>query len=240
LIGSTPASDRYRPLFMLAVALLLLSCSTDERPPAESSKSQTDGITFFDVGADTVFSDALRERLRKSLGPDAIEYRGTMNLAFNEKGFLQRHFAGLAQLNQRLNTPPGERVEHDTVKLVYRYAARENLPFSYVELVFSNSTGKPLYIQIRSRKDLADIIQTLEAKYGPPQAIDQPADAGRYFFWTDRGDVLLVAIVPTWRGDQESRMVIYYVDNLEKLIAAEEKERREKEEARRRAGEKIF
>ncbi|MFZ0611552.1 MAG: hypothetical protein WAM73_04885 [Desulfobacterales bacterium] len=239
--GSTPPPRRYRPSLLPAVAvlLLLLSCSTDERPPDES-KGQTEGITFFDVGDKTVFSDALRERLSKNLGPDAIEYRGTIDLEFNEKGFLQRHFPGLDRLNQRLNTPAGERVEHNTVKLVFRYAARENLPFSYVELVFSSATGQPLFIQIRSRKDLADIIQTLEAKYGPPQTIDQPAVAGRHFFWTDRGDVLLVSIVPTWRGDEESRLVIYYVDNLEKLIAAEEKERREKEEERRRAGEKIF
>jgi hypothetical protein len=52
--------------------------------------------------------------------------------------------------------------------------------------------------------------------------------------------VLLVSIIPTWRGDKEYRLVIYYVDNLEKLVAVEEKERRQKEEERRRAGEKIF
>ncbi len=239
--GSTPASRLYRPWFLLAVAaLVMLSCSADERPSGESSKSGMEGITFFDVGAETVFSDALRERLRKSLGPDAIEHRGTIDLEFNEKGFLQRHFPVLDRLNQRLNTPAGERVEHDTVKLVYRYAVKENLPFSYVELVFSNATGQPLFIQIRSRKDLAGIIQSLEAKYGPPQAVEQPADAGRYLYWTDRRDVLLISIVPTWRGDQESRLAIYYVDNLEKLAAAEEKERREREADRRRAGEKIF
>jgi len=209
-----------------------LSCSTDEQS-ADYSRSETEGITFFDVGAETVFSDALRDRLRKNLGPDAIAYRSTIDLEFNAKGFLQRHFPILHDLNQRLNTPAGERVEHDTVKLM------ENLPFSYVELVFSNLTGKPLFVQVSSR-DLSDIIRTLEEKYGSPQAIDQPADNGRFFFWRDRQDVLLVSIVPTWRGDKEYQLVIYYVDNLEKLVAVEEKERRQKEEERRRAGEKIF
>jgi hypothetical protein len=235
----TATRHRYLRLFLSGLtAVLLLSCSSDERSP-DHSQSQTEGITFFDVGAETVFSDALRDRLRKSLGPDAIEYRSTIDLEFNAKGFLQRHFPTLYQLNQRLNTPAGERVEHDTVKLMYRYAVKENLPFSYVELVFSNVTGKPLFIQVRSR-DLSDIIRTLEEKYGSPQAIDQPADAGRFFFWSDHHDVLLVSIIPTWRGDKEYLLVIYYVDNLEKLITVEEKERREKEEERRRAGEKIF
>jgi hypothetical protein len=217
---------------------MLLSCSSDEQLP-DYSPSQTEGITFFDVGAETVFSDALRERLRRNLGPDAIAYRSTIDLEFNARGFLQRQFPILHNLNQRLNTPAGERVEHDTVKLMYRYAAKENLPFSYVELVFSNFTGKPLFIQVRSR-DLSDIIRTLEEKYGRPQAIDQPANEGRFFFWSDRQDVLLVSIIPTWRGDKEYQLVIYYVDNLEKLVAVEEKERRQKEEERRRAGEKIF
>jgi hypothetical protein len=237
--GSTPTPRRYRQSFLLAVAvLLLLSCSTDEQS-TDYSRSQTEGITFFDVGAETVYSDALRDRLRKNLGPDAIAYRSTIDLEFNAKGFLQRHFPVLHDLNQRLNTPAGERVEHDTVKLMYRYAVKENLPFSYVEVVFSNISGKPLFIQVRSR-DLSDIIRTLEEKYGSPQAIDQPADEGRVFFWRDHRDVLLVSIIPTWRGDKEYRLAIYYVDNLEKLVAVEEKERRQKEEERRRAGEKIF
>ena len=228
---------RYLRLFLSGLtAVLVLSCSSDDRSSGRS-QGQTGGITFFDVGADTVFSDALRDRLRKSLGPDAIAYRSTIDLEFNAKGFLQRHFPILQDLNQRLNMPVGERVEHDTVKLMYRYAVKENLPFSYVELVFSNITGKPLFIQVRSR-DLSDIIRTLEEKYGSPQAIDQSTDEGRFFFWSDHQDVLLVSIIPTWRGDKEYRLVIYYVDNLEKLVAVEEKERRQEE--RRRTGEKIF
>lgn len=236
---STATRHRFLRLFLSGLtAVMLLSCSTDDRS-SDHSQSQTEGITFFDVGAETVFSDALRDRLRKSLGTDAIAYRSTIDLEFNARGFLQRQFPILHDLNQRLNTPAGERVEHNTVKLMYRYAVKENLPFSYVELVFSNITGKPLFIQVRSR-DLSDIIRTLEEKYGSPQAIDQSTDEGRFFFWSDHQDVLLVSIIPTWRGDKEYQLVIYYVDNLEKLIAVEEKERRQKEEERRRAGEKIF
>jgi len=227
-----------RPFLLGVTAVLILACSADEKS-TEQTANKAEGITFFDVGAETVFSDALRDRLRKNLGPDAIAYRSTIDLEFNAKGFLQRHFPILHDLNQRLNTPTGERVEHDTVKLMYRYAVKENLPFSYVELVFSNDFGKPLFIQVRSR-DLSDIIRTLKEKYGSPQAINQPADEGRVFFWRDHRDVLLVSIISTWRGDKEYRLVIYYVDNLEKLVAVEEKERRQKEEERRRAGEKIF
>ena len=228
-----------RPFLLGVTAVLLLACSADEKS-TEQTANRAEGITFFDVGARTVFSEALRDRLRKSLGPDAIEYRNTITLEFIGNDFLQRHFPVLYKLNRRLNTPAGERVEHDTVKLMYRYAVKENLPFGYVELVFSNTSGHPLYILIRSRKDLSAIIRTLKEKYGNPQIVDQSQGPGRFFFWRDRGDVLLVSVIPTWRGDEDCRIVIYYVDNIENLVVVEEKERRQKEEERRRAGEKIF
>jgi len=236
---STAARHRFlRWVLSGLTAVLLLSCSSDEQSP-DHSQIQTEGITFFDVGAETVFSDALRYRLRKRLGSDAIEHRSTIDLDFNAKGHLQSQFPIIHELNQRLNTPAGERVEHDTIKLMYRNAVKENLPFSYVEMVFSNITGKPLFIQVRSR-DLSDIIRSLEEKYGSPQGIDQPADEGRFFFWSDHQDVLLISIIPTWREDKEYRLAIYYVDNLEKLTEVEESKRRQKEEERRRAGEKVF
>jgi hypothetical protein len=241
-IRHTPTGRLFLSFFLLPLFLMLLvleSCSPDDKTPGQS-RSQTEGITFFDVGAGSVFSDALRDRLRTSLGPDAIAYRNVIDLEFNDRGFLQRHFPALHELNRRLNSPAGERVEHSTVKLMYRFAANKNLPFSYVELVFSDITGKPLFIHIRSRKDLSDILRSLEEKYGQPQVIGQSPDSGRFFFWSDKKNILLVSIIPTWRGDKQSRLVIYYAGNIEDLIAAEEEERRKKTEERRRAGEKIF
>lgn len=220
-------------------AALVIGCSNDEQTVPQPP-SNTEGFTFFDVGETTVFSDTLRERLRKSLGPDAIAYRNIINLEVNGEGFLQDHFPVLHQLNLRLNTPAGERVEHNTVKLMYRYARNNDLPFRYVELVFSNHTGRPLFIHIYSRKDIADVLSTLEDKFGKPKKIDLPQESGQAVYWRDKKNVLLATIVPTRRGDQEYRLMIYFADNIEQLVSLEEKERREKEEERRRAGEKAF
>ncbi len=220
-------------------ATLLVGCSGDEQT-APQPPIHAEGFTFFDVGATTPFSDTLRDRLRKSLGPDAIAYRNIINLEVNGEGFLQDHFPDLHQLNLRLNTPPGERVEHNTVKLMYRYARNNDLPFSYVELVFSNHTGRPLFIHIYSRRDIADVLRTLEDKFGKPNKIDLPQESGQAVYWRDKKNVLLATNAPTRRGDQDYRLMIYFADNIEQLVSLEEKERREKEEERRRAGEKAF
>lgn len=218
---------------------LMAGCSGEEQT-APQTPIQAEGFVFFDVGSTTPFSDALRERLRKSLGSDAIEYRNVINLEVNWKGFLKNHFPDLHQLNLRLNTPQGERVEHNTVKLMYRYTRNENLPFSYVELVFSNHTERPLFIHIYSRKDISDVFRTLEDKFGKPMTIDLPQGTGQAMYWRDKKDVLLATIVPTRRGDNEYRIMIYFADNIDELVSLEEKERREKEEGRRRAGESAF
>jgi hypothetical protein len=224
---------------VLAGVAIFQACSTEEQPAAPPQKSE-DGFTFFDVGAETRFSDALRDRLRERLNPDAVEYRSIINLEFNRKGFLKAHFPMLHELNTRLNTPAGERVEHNTVKLMYRYAVKKNLPFDYVEILFSNYTQKPLYIYIRTRKDISETIQALQAKYGPPETIVWDDGQDRTHHWKKHRDFFMASVLATRLGEREYRLVIYYVDNLEELILTEEEERRQREEQRQKAGQKAF
>jgi hypothetical protein len=231
---------RFRLVVLLMLgAVIFQACSSEEQSPTPPPKTE-EGFTFFDVGAETRFSDSLRDRLRKRLNPDAIEYRSIINLDFNRKGFLKSHFPALHELNRRLNTPSGERVEHNTIKLMYRYAARKNLPFDYVEILFSNYTQKPLYIYIRSRKDLSETIRTLQSKYGPYETIDWDDGQARTHFWEKQQDIFMASILTTRLGEREFRLIIYYVDNSEELILTEEEERRQREEQRQKAGQKAF
>ena len=218
---------------------VFVACSSEEKSTT-GQLPPVAGFTFFNVGSSTEFSDTLRGRLEDQLSDDAIQYRNTIDLEIREKGFLKKHFPVLHELNLRLNTPLGERVEHKTVKLMYRYATRKNLPFSYVELVFSNYTGHPIYIHIRSRKDISAIIQTLEEKYGPPAALDIEDRDDKVLFWKDQRDVILVSVAATKAGDLEFRMTIYYLENIQELIQAEKEERRVQEERRKKAAERAF
>lgn len=232
-----------RPAAVIAMFVWLLlaisGCSSEERssgPPAE----EQEGFTFFEVGPASRYSEELRGQLSERLGPDAIETRSLINLDIVKNGFLQRHFPELAELNARLNSPVGERVDHDTYKLMYRYAAsRRNLPFDQVEIVFSGHSRQPLYIFIRSRKDLSEVLDSLEQKYGDPRQVQTRGGQVRALYWRDERDVFLVAFVPTRRGE-EVRIMIYYYEHLQQLAALEEEQRRAGKERRSRAGKRAF
>ncbi|MCU0592215.1 MAG: hypothetical protein MUC57_12180, partial [Desulfobacterales bacterium] len=140
--GVTPA--------VLAVILFsLLACSDPPPPPDRPAPTGPESFTFLDVGRNSRFSDALRKELAQKLGNDAIEQRGIIDLECNFNGFLAAHLPDLEALNRRLNHPPGERVEHDQIKLMYRYARQKNAPFDTVEMIFDARDGTPLVFRIR-------------------------------------------------------------------------------------------
>lgn len=226
-------------LLGLTLALFVIACSSEEKV-STAEQSRPDSFTFFDVGGTTLFSESLRDQLGESLGSDAIEYRSIIDLEVEGKKLLPQYFPEVADLNARLNSPLGERIEHNTIKLMYRYAGRKNLPFSYVEFMFSNYTRRPLFIRIESEKDIAGIIDTLEEKYGRPQNITPKDSNDRILYWKNNRDVFLVVVFANRRGDLEYRMMIYYFDNLEELLATEEQERRAQEEKRKSAGKSAF
>jgi len=227
--------------FLIWLLPILISCSdgkesTEETPlPADS-----ESFTFFDIGRTTKFSEQIRDELEEKLGRDAIERRSILNLEINYPGFIKKYFPQLHELNQQLNFPPRERVEHNTVKLMYRYAQKQNVPFDYVELVFSDYTQTPIFIKINFKKDEANIIEALKQKHGNPAIIDWRENNGRSMFWKKESDLLVASLVPDQFGDHEYQITIYYVDNLKQLIDTEKKEKEKKEQQRAKTGERAF
>ena len=159
---------------VFSLALLFFFSCDEKKEPAENQAAQvpSDSFTFFDLGGQSALSKSVRNDLNQRLGRHAIEHRSIIDLDINFYGFLKKYFPPLYELNQNLNSPPGERIEHNTVKLMYRYARKENVPFDYVELVFSNYSQHPLLFRINFQKDEANIIETLKTKYGEPRLID--------------------------------------------------------------------
>jgi len=227
--------------FIILSFLFLLSCGEKQEPAKTTAESDIpESFTFFDLGTHTQINRQVRKDLKEKLGRDAIENRSIINLEINFRGFLKKYFPNLDNLNQRLNFPPGERVEHKTVKLMYRYAQKQNVPFEYVELVFSDYTKRPLLFKIIFREDEADIVETLKTKYGPPQLIDWSEENGNSMFWQKNMDYLIVSQVPDQFGNPEYQIVIYYVNSLNQLIATEKEERDKKEAQRAQSGKKAF
>ena len=234
-----------KPLCAILIIVLipvLLSCS-DSREPDDSTAPAAvmpESFTFFDLGINSRLNKKVREELGNKLGRDAIEQRSILDLEINYTGFLKEYFPDVNELNQNLNFPPGERVEHNTVKLMYRYAQKKNVPFDYVELVFSNYTKAPVLFRINFREDEAGIIKTLEAKYGQPQVVHWKEENGNSMYWMKNGDFLIISLVPDQFGNPTYQIVIYFAKNLEQLIATEKDERKEKSLERTQSGKTAF
>jgi hypothetical protein len=227
---------------IIFICTFLMACSDGQEPSQTGAGQDTseESFTFFDLGAHTKLTGHIRKELEEKLGSDAIAHRNIIDLEINYRGFLKKYFPDLNRLNRRLNYPPGERVEHNTVKLMYRYARKKNVPFEYVELVFSDYTNKPLFFRIHFRKDDANIVETLKIKYGQPQVIDWKEENGSSMYWKKNMDYLVVSLVPDQFGNHEYQIVIYFVKNLINLVDTEQKAEVKREEKRVESGKSAF
>ncbi len=228
-------------LFSLLSISILTSCS-DNRESTETVPAtvKSESFTFFDLGTNTKLTEDIREDLGNKLGRDAIERRSILDLNTNYAGFIQKYLPNIDELNREINFPPGERVEHNTVKLMYRYTHRKNAPFDYVELVFSEYTKTPLLFKINFQLDETGIVETLKTKYGPPQVIDWMEENGKSMVWRKNMDLLLVSLVPDQFGQHEYQIVIYFVQNLKQLIEIEKNEFKMREQQRTKSGKTAF
>ena len=220
---------------------LLLSCG-DDRDTADSSESPADqiGFTFFELGKNTILTKSVRNGLNAKLGRDAIERRSILDLEINYRGFLNDYFPDLDELNRKLNFPPGERVEHNTVKLMYRYARKKDVPFDLVELVFSDYSQKPILFKISFKADEGNTVEALKEKYGMPESINWQKENGRSMVWKKASDTLILNFIPNRIGDYDHQIVIYYTESLQQLIEMERKEKEARELQRAKTGKKAF
>jgi hypothetical protein len=221
--------------------LLLFSCGEKEEPATNQSAQRTsESFTFFDLGRNSRFSESVRKNLNRQLGNDAIARRTPLNLEINYRSFLKEHFPDLQALNAELNPSTARRIEHNIVKLMFRYARKENLPFDYVELLFSNYSRLPLLFRINFKKDEANIVDTLKSKYGDPRLIDWENKGGQSMYWEKNNDILVVSLVPDQFGNPEYQIRIFFVENIKALLAAEKAEKEEQKRQRAKSGKTAF
>lgn len=219
---TTPPSRRLPakgcvPAAFVTLFLLLAACGGGEAPETPAP-SGPESFTFFDIGRNSRFTDSLRRDLQQKLGNDAVERRSIIDLESNYKGFLAAHLPELEALNLRLNHPPGERVDHDVVKLMYRYARQRNAPFDHVELVFDGHYRAPLVFRIRFKADETGLIASLREKHGPPQVAAWDRENGQSLIWRRHQDVLMASLVPDAFGGIGHEVSIYFTENLNRWV----------------------
>ena len=222
-----------------AIALTRSQRDIQIAAPADSALS-SGGFTFFDLDRTTVLSRGIRKALSEMLGSDAIAHATPIDLTVVNQRFLETHLAVLDTLNKRLNPAMGGRREHDTTRLTYHRAEQHQMPFRYIELVFSNITGQPLYFTINPTDDFADSIATLASKYGPPRIVQAENMDSPVRIWEQDGDILVATTFPRRNGRLSQELRIYFVDNLEQLVESEDQALRRQDRNTRQAGERAF
>jgi len=227
---------------MGVVVLLTFGCSGKEESDTDTGNTAPTetGFRFLDLNAASRIDDSLRGELREKLGSDAIWRRAPLDIEINYDGFLQQHFEELYRLNRRLNYAPRERVEHDIIKLMYRYPQKKNLPFSYIELVFSGRRGTPLIFNIHAKRDGDAVIATLEDKYGSAGTIDWNDGRDRALYWRRPGEIMIASIVEDRYAQPEYVISIFFLDHIEQLVEQKEQERRQMQEQKEKAGKTAF
>lgn len=237
--------DRRKPrILFLAVSFALLAClnfgcgNEGANTPAQSKEIK--GFAFFDLGANSRYSGAIRRKLDEKLGSDAISQQNVIDLTIYTRRFFETHFPQLFELNRELNLPEGQRVEHNTTKLMYRYARLKELPFKDITLFFSNDTGHPLFFKISAGPGGAAILETLKNKYGQPEQFQWEDKNGETFFWKDDKDFFIVSATLDRLGNPDYLFCIYYVKNLEKMLASEKAKKRSEQKKLLEAGESAF
>ena len=226
---------------VLGFPFLILSCG-DKKEPAKDKSVQvpTDGFTFFDLNKNSRLSKGIRTDLRQRLGTEAREGRGILDLEINYYGFLDQYFSSLNALNRELNSPAGERIEHNIVKLMYRYARKKDLPFDYVELIFSDHSQLPLLFKINFQKDEANVVETLKSKYGAPTLIDWKIRGGQSMVWEKNNELLTVSLVPDQFGNPEFQIRIFFIENIKELLKIEKAQKEKREDQRAKSGKTAF
>ncbi len=204
--------------------LSIQSCSNNNSPQKVELESP-ESFTFFDLGANSILSNSLRDKLKKDLGSESIEGKTTIDLSIHYPGFIKKYFPELESLNQDLNWPPRERVEHNITKLMYRYGQKKGTPFTYVELFFANYSGKPLFFRIVANEQGASMVKTLEDKYGPFQEIKWSPKGEKTLFWKQHQDILTASLTKDRHENTEFLFCIYYVNNINNYMKKERKQK---------------
>ncbi|MGE5257507.1 MAG: hypothetical protein ACM3KE_12595 [Hyphomicrobiales bacterium] len=242
----TTSPSRRRALRIIAILAgcliqFALSCGDGgDQTDGTAPRPTDEGFTFFGLGRNSLYSERVRDELAERLGNDAIEHRSIIDLAVNAKRLLPDHLPELDAVNRQLNYPPGERVDHDVIRLMYRYARTKNAPFDFVDLIFDGQSRRPLVFRMHFKVDEAGMVESLRTKYGQPDRFAEEAENSRWLVWRRERDALVVSFIPDQFGEPTHHITLYFTGNLERLIASEQAARERKAKEKARSGKSAF
>jgi hypothetical protein len=222
-------------LFACMVLFAFCGCENQKNDPPHVSKVP-ESFQFMDIGANTVMDSEVRDRLRTSLGSDAMDRSSTIDLELKYSGFLKTYYPDLAKLNQRLNINDVVRKEYPATKLTFRNPRQRNTVFDYVEFIYGHTSGCPLLVKMIAKKEIPELIETVKNKYGPPEEIPISDGKSWSLSWRKNRDMFVIARIIGRYDEPEYHMMIVYTNRLEQLLSNS----RNDEQRKGKPSDKIF
>jgi hypothetical protein len=93
---------------------------------------------------------------------------------------------------------------------------------------------------MRFKVDEAGMVESLRAKYGPPESFADEAENSRSLVWRRERDALVVSLIPDQFDEPVHHITLYFTANLEGLVASEQTTKESKAKDRARSGKSAF
>lgn len=201
----------------LFCAALIYGCGN--RTDDASQERLPDSFHFMDIGVNTVVDRAVLSKLNQALGAEAVDRHTPISLEIKYKGFLKAYDPELAALDQQLNPNDIQRREYPATRLTFRYTQQKESLFDYVELIHLNASGFPLVIKMITKKEIPDLIQNLQEKFGPPQVVTLTDGTG--MTWRQNQDAFMITRIIGPLGNPENHLMIVFTSRLRQLLLHE-------------------
>jgi hypothetical protein len=211
-----------------------------EKSPQLPPGPAVEHFSFLDLNSQSRITNEIKQSLNDKLGPDAYETKTTIDLELQMKGFLARYVPEIDALNRELNYLPGERVEHDTIQLTFRYARNKNAPFDYVRMIFSGETGAPLFFKIQAKQEGASVLDSIQSKYGSPTVQEWGDEKSKLYSWERQGDLLLICESQSRSGRPLLDIGFYFTSHIQSLIKKEQANRLQRSKNLEKTGQTAF
>jgi hypothetical protein len=242
-----------KPFIAIGLALALLVAAgvagilwwqaVDRSEPDGALMTQAEGsdaFAFIGLNAQTRIGRSVRRHLRDELGSEAVARKALIDLRFGPEGTLDTHFPDLARLHRRLNSPLGERREHDALQLRYNYPRRRNLPFDSVQLLFDSVEGRPLLFVIQFGTPGEPLLGTLTERYGSPHGQSPVGEGGWVRWWRQNGAVLTAVLLPDRKGKARYTVRYVFTEHLLQLARREAQAAERRQQDAREKGRRLF
>lgn len=185
--------------------------------PEKAQNNLIKGITFENIGENSLFSSVKRKELEKKFGNDVLESWTPINFEDFPQDFLKEYLSDIFNISKELENPVlKEKSGKGSIKIKYPYAQKNTDIFKDIHLTFSAFTKKPLLFRISGYEN-ENILKNLTEKFSEPEKINFQNNI--YYLWKKDNSKMISQV----RLDRFNKpylfIVIYYVENIKNFFA---------------------